>query len=83
MDLSNMFKFLVVVVIFSTSRFEIGDLEWEGEVGEDNEGDLLSEWAMVLDLISIHSSCPPSSAKNVDASKIVASTLGKTTRSGP
>ena len=54
-----------------------------GEVGGVDEGDLLSEWYLDFDLGAIHSSCPPSSAKNFDASKIVATTSGKTTRSRP
>ena len=78
-----MFKFSAVGVVFSTSRLKIGDLEYEGEVGGDGEEDLLSEWAMDLDFLSIHISCPPSNAKNVDALKITATTSGKTTRSGP
>ena len=40
------------------------------------EEDLLLEWIVDLDFLAIHSSCPPSSAKNVDASKIVVSTFG-------
>jgi len=53
-----MFRFLVVVVVFSTSRLEIGDSECEGEDGEVVEGDLLSEWAIDLNSLSIHSSWP-------------------------
>ncbi len=83
MDLSNMLGFLAVVVALSTSLFTIRDLEFKGEVRGDVEGDLLSEWAMDLDLLAIHISCPPSSAKKIYASKITASTSGKTTRSGP
>jgi len=82
-DLSDVFRFLVVIVDFSTSLLKIGDLECHGEVGGDVEGDLLSEWSMDLDLLTIHSSCTPSSTKNVDASKITASTSGKTTWFGP
>jgi len=47
------------------------------------EGDLLSEWVIGLDFIAIHSSGPPSSAKNIDALKIATTTLGKTTQSRP
>lgn len=78
-----MFRFSVVVVAFSTSCLKIRDSECEGEVGRDVERDLLSEWAMDLNSLTIHSSGPPSSTKNVDASKIAASTSGKTTRSRP
>ena len=69
-----MFLGSTLVVVFSTSHLEIGDRECEGEVVGDVEGDLLSEWIIDLDLLTIHSSCPPSSTKNVDASKIIAST---------
>ena len=41
------------------------------------EGELLLEWLADLGLLAIHSQGPPSSAKNVDASKIAATTLGK------
>ena len=50
--MSNMFKFSAVGVVFSTSHLKMGDLECEGEVGGDGEGDLLSEWAMDLDFIT-------------------------------
>ena len=78
-----MFKFLAMGVFFSTSHLKMGDLECEGEVGGDGEGDLLSEWSVGFDLLPIHSSCPPSSAKNVGASKIAATTSGKTTQARP
>ena len=54
-----------------------------GEVGGDDEGDLLSEWYSDLDLLAIHSSGPPSSAKYVEALKIGSTTRGIPTRSGP
>ena len=41
------------------------------------EGELLLEWFADLDLHAIHSRSPPSSAKNVDAPKFVATTSGK------
>ena len=54
-----------------------------GEVGGDGEGDLLSEWYSDLDLLAIHSSGPPSSAKYVEAPKIGSTTRGIPTQSGP
>jgi len=72
-----------VVFSFSTSHLEKGGLECKGEVGGDCEGLLLLEWPIYFDLLTIHSSFPLSSSKNVDASKILAPTLGITTRSGP
>ena len=82
MDLSEMFRFSVVVVVFSTSHLEIGDSECEGEVEGDDEGDLLLEWVMDLNSLAIHSSGPPSSAKYVEAPKIGSTTRGIPTRSG-
>ena len=41
-DLSEMFGFAAVVVVFSTSRLRFKDSECDGEVGGDVEGDLLS-----------------------------------------
>ncbi len=41
------------------------------------EGELLLEWLADLGFLSIHSQGPPSSTKNVDGSKITATTLGK------
>ena len=70
-----------VAPVTSDSGFKYS--KCNGEVGGDGEGDLLSEWTIDLDFLTIHSSCPPSSTKNVDASKITASTSGKTTRSRP
>ena len=46
-DLSKMFRFSAVVVVFSTSLLEIRDSKCEGEVGGDVEGDLLSEWLWI------------------------------------
>ena len=43
---------------------------------EGDEGVVLLEWIWDLDLSSIHSFGPPSSAKNVAASKIAASNIG-------
>ena len=40
-----------------------------GEVGGVDEGDLLSEWYLDFDLVAIHSSCPPSSAKYVEGAQ--------------
>ena len=53
-----------------------------GEVGGVDEGDLLSEWHLDFDLVAIHSSCPPSSAKYVEGPKIGSTTRGIPTRSG-
>jgi len=60
-----MFRFVAVVVIFSTSRLRFKDSEWDGEVGGDVEGNLLLEWFLDLYLLAIHSLGPPSSAKYV------------------
>ena len=43
---------------------------------EGDEGIVLLEWLSDLDLSAIHSFGPPSSAKNVEASKIAASNIG-------
>ena len=77
-----MFKFSAVGVLFSfsTSGLKIGELECEGEIGGDGEGVLLLEWPIDLDFLAIHSSGSPSSATNIDASKILAPTLGITTQ---
>jgi len=82
-ELPGLFRILAMgsVFFFSTSRLGIGDLECEREVGGDGEGVLLLEWLVDLDLLSIHSHGPPSSAKYVEGSKIIASTRGITTRS--
>ncbi len=45
-------------LVISTSHLKIGDLECEGEVGGDGEDNLLLEWYLDLDLLSIHSSGP-------------------------
>jgi len=63
-----------VVVVSSTSRLKTGVLACEGEVIGEVEGDLLSEWTVDLGLLAIQISCPPSRAKNIDASKIATST---------
>jgi len=68
-----------VVVVSSTSLLKTGVPACKGEVGGEVEGDLPSEWIVDLGLLTIHISCPPYSTKNFDASKIVASTSGKTT----
>ena len=65
-----------MVVDSSSSCLDTGEPTCNWEVQGDVEGDLLLEWSIDLDLLAIHSSCPPSSAKNVDAQKIVASTFG-------
>jgi len=70
-------------VVFSTSSLIFNDSECDGEVGGDVEGDLLSKWVLDLDLLAIHSLGPPSSTKYVEAPKIVSTTRGITTRSGP
>ena len=65
-----------MVVDSSSSCLDTGEPACNWEVRGDVEGDLLSEWSIDLDLLAIHSLGPPSSAKNVDAPKIVASTSG-------
>ena len=70
-----------VLLSTSGSRFKIS--ECDGEVGEDGEGDLLSEWYLDLDLLSIHSLGPPSSTKYVEALKIGSTIRGIPTRSRP
>ena len=45
-------------VLLSTSRSGFKISECDGEVGEDGEGELLSEWYLDLDLLAIHSSWP-------------------------
>ena len=72
-----------MAVVFSTSGSRFKNSICDGEVGEDGEGDLLSEWFLDFDLLSIHSSGPPSSAKYVEAPKIGSTTRGIPTRSGP
>jgi len=72
--------FVVAVDAPTTSN---SGFKCNGEVGGDGEGDLLSEWCLDLDLLAIHSSCPPSSAKYVEAPKIGSTTRGIPTRSGP
>lgn len=72
-----------VVVDSSSSRLNTGVPECKREVRGEVEGDLLSEWSIGFGLLAIHSSCPPSNAKNVDALEIAATTSGKTTQSGP
>ena len=74
---------MVVVVVLLTSRSRLKDSKCDGEVEEDGEGDLLLEWYLDFDLGVIHSSCPPSSAKYVEALKIGSTTRGIPTRSGP
>lgn len=72
-----------MVVDSSSSHLNTGVPECKREVRGEVEGHLLSEWSIGFDLLPIHSSCPPSSAKSVDTSKIAATTSGKTTWSGP
>ena len=45
-----------MVVVLSTSGSGFKDYKCDGEVGEDGEGDLLSEWYLDFDLLAIHSS---------------------------
>ena len=52
------------------------------EVGGVDEGDLLLEWYLDFDLVAIHSSGPPSSAKYVEGPKIGSTTRGIPTQSG-
>ena len=47
---------MVVVLSTSDSRFKI--YMFDGEVGEDGEGDLISEWYLDFDLLVNHSSWP-------------------------
>ena len=56
--MSEMFGLVAVVIVFSTSRLGFKDLECDGEVGGDVEGDLLLEWYLDFDLLAIHSSGP-------------------------
>ena len=60
-------------MLFSISSQEIWDVE---EIEEGDEGEFLLEWPVDLDLLAIHILGPPSSAKNVEAPKIVASSIG-------
>lgn len=83
MDLSEMSRFSVVVVVFSTSCLETGDSECKGEVEGDVEGDLLLEWVLDLNSLTIHSSSPPSSTKYVEGPKIGSTIRGITTQSEP
>ena len=53
-----------------------------GEVGGVGEGDLLLEWCLDFDLCAIHSSFPPSSARNVEGPEVGSTTRGIPTRSG-
>lgn len=62
-DWSEITGCVVVVDTRATSDF---GFKCNGEVGGDDEGDLLSEWYLDFDLGAIHSSVPPSSAKYVD-----------------
>ena len=48
--------FMVVFVVLSTSFSRFKDSKCDGEVEGDGEGDLLSEWYLDLELLSIHSS---------------------------
>ena len=82
-DFSEMFGFVVVVIVLSTSCSRFKDSNFNGEVGEDVEGDLLLEWYLDLDLLAIHSSGPPSSAKYVEALKIESTKRGIPARSRP
>ena len=43
---------------------------------EGHEGVVLLEWLLDLDLSAIHGFGPPSSTKNVEASKIATSNIG-------
>ena len=53
------------VVAVDTRATYASGFKCTGEVGGDDEGDLLSEWYLDFDLGAIHSSGPPSSAKYV------------------
>ena len=48
--------FVAVTVVLSTFGYRFKDFKCDGEVGGDGEGNLLSEWYLDLDLLSIHSS---------------------------
>ena len=50
--------FVAAAVVLSTSSSRFKDFKCDGEVEGDGEGNLLSEWYLDLDLISIHSSEP-------------------------
>ena len=43
------------IVVFTTSRLGLEELECDREVGGDGEGFLLLEWLTDLDFLSIHS----------------------------
>ena len=47
-----------MAVVLSTFGSRLKDSKCDGEVGGDGEGDLLSEWYLDFDLLSIHSSDP-------------------------
>jgi hypothetical protein len=70
---------IAAVDVRATSSSEISRT---GEVGEVGEGDLLSEWYLDFELCAIHSSCPPSSARNVEGPEVGSTTRGIPTRSG-
>jgi len=50
--------FMAVVFFLSTSCSRFKDSNCDGEVEGDGEGNLLSEWYLDLDLLSIHNSGP-------------------------
>ena len=49
---------------------------WDVEEIEGDEGVVLLEWPVDLDLSAIRILGPPSNAKNVEASKITTSNIG-------
>ena len=79
-DWSYIFEYVAVVDTRATSNSRFNRV---GEVEGVDEGVLLSEWYLDLDLLSIHSSGPPSSAKYVEAPKIGSTTRAIPARSGP
>ena len=70
------------VAVVDTRETSNSGFNRTGEVGGVDEGDLLSEWHLDFDLVSIHSSGPPSSAKYVEGPEIGSTTRGIPTRSG-
>jgi len=71
------------VAVVDTRATSNSGFKCNGEVREDGEGDLVSEWYSNLDSLAIHSSGPPSSAKYVEAPKIGSTTRGIPTQSRP
>ena len=65
------------IISCSTSHLGSEDLEDFLEVAGEGEGVLLLEWPVNLDLLAIHSSGPPSSAKMLKPQKLLPQRGGK------